>query len=75
MRGPGVTLLQKMLAKDPQVYPESRITGYFGPLTLQAVKRFQRKYADEVLHPAGYTQPTGVVGPRTQQKLTELYSR
>src|SRR3989339_2159552 len=38
-----VTQLQKFLAQDSIVYPEGHITGFYGPLTEQAVKRWQAK--------------------------------
>lgn len=58
-----VTLLQEILATDSDIYPEGLVTGYFGPLTYKAVKRFQKK--------AGIEQ-VGVVGPKTTAKLNEL---
>lgn len=39
--GSDVSLLQLFLAEDPNVYPEGLVTGYFGRLTSEAVKRFQ----------------------------------
>lgn len=63
MSGEDVTLLQEILATDPDVYPEGLITGYFGRLTEQAVKKFQKK--------AGFQQ-VGLVGPKTTAKLNEL---
>jgi len=47
-------------------------TGYFGPLTTAAVKKFQAKYADEVLAPWNLTQPTGLVYSTTRAKINEL---
>ncbi|MEA3453147.1 MAG: peptidoglycan-binding protein [Patescibacteria group bacterium] len=58
-----VTLLQELLATDPEVYPEALITGYFGPLTERAVKRFQKKMRVEL---------AGRVGPKTMSKINEL---
>ena len=63
--GDDVTALQEFLAKDKDVYPEGLATGYFGGLTVQAVKRFQAKY--------GISQ-VGKVGPQTLLKLQELMS-
>ena len=73
-RGKEVELLQSTLAKDPEVYKEGLITGYFGLLTKKAVERFQTKYnivssGDELS--TGY----GVVGPKTRIKLTENLAR
>ncbi len=62
-RGEEVELLQEILATDPEIYPEGFVTGYFGPLTYQAVKRFQKE--------AGIEQ-VGVVGPKTLGKINEL---
>ena len=56
--------LQKVLSLDPNIYPEGKITGYFGKATEAAVKRFQQKYGIRV---------TGEVGPQTRAKLNELY--
>lgn len=64
--GDEVTLLQELLAGDPEIYPEGLVTGYFGPLTKNAVKRFQKKNnIDQV----------GEVGPLTRLKINELFSR
>ena len=54
--GQQVSALQAILAADPTVYPEGLITGYYGPLTAQAVKRFQAKHG---------IKQAGVVGPKT----------
>jgi len=64
MKHPLVRKLQKDLSNDPSIYPEKLVTGYFGSLTLKAVKRFQAKY--------GIIQ-TGYVGPLTRAKLSKLY--
>lgn len=68
-RGDDVALLQEILARDKNVYPSALVTGYFGPLTLDAVQKFQLKY-NIVNSPndEGY----GFVGPKTRAKLTEL---
>jgi hypothetical protein len=42
--GPEVTKLQRILAKEKTIYPEGRVTGYYGALTVKAVERFQCKY-------------------------------
>ena len=47
--GPGasggdVANLQAFLAGDPTLYPEAKITAYYGALTQQAVERFQIRY-------------------------------
>ena len=60
--GEDVRLLQILLASDEELYPEGNITGYYGPLTSKAVKRFQKKH--------GLSQ-VGNVGPMTLKKLNE----
>ncbi|MCA9363834.1 peptidoglycan-binding protein [Candidatus Kaiserbacteria bacterium] len=40
--------IQEILASDPSIYPEGYVTGYFGPLTRSALRRFQEKFELEV---------------------------
>jgi peptidoglycan hydrolase-like protein with peptidoglycan-binding domain len=62
MTSEDVKLLQVVLAADPAIYPEGRVTGYYGKLTAQAVKRFQKSHGlDQV----------GNVGPKTLEKINE----
>ena len=63
MSGEDVKLLQEVLATDTDVYPEGLVTGYFGPLTKNAVKKFQKI--------AGIEQ-VGLVGPKTSARINEL---
>jgi len=70
MSGVDVRLLQEFLAKDPKLYPEGLITGFFGPLTDQAVGRLQVKYG---ILPEG-DPVLGYVGPKTRAKLNELFT-
>ena len=62
MSGADVATLQAILAADPNVFPEGSITGFFGRLTAEAVKKFQRKHGID---------PLGLVGPKTLKKLNE----
>lgn len=62
-KGDDVKQLQEFLKTFPDVYPDGLVTGYFGPLTEMAVKRFQEKNGIESI---------GIVGPKTQAKLNEL---
>jgi peptidoglycan hydrolase-like protein with peptidoglycan-binding domain len=77
--GAEVTELQKALNKSPDTQVATSGAGspgaettYFGPLTRAAVVRFQEKYKNEVLLPAGVGQGTGYVGTFTLKKLNEL---
>lgn len=60
-----VSKLQMLLAKDTTVYPEAKVTGYFGPATLAAVKRFQLKQGLVTSGSSGH----GLVGPATKAAL------
>ena len=60
--GDQVKSLQEFLAQFPGIYPEGMATGYFGPLTKNAVMRFQQKEDLPV---------TGVVGSATRAVLNE----
>lgn len=59
-----VLRLQTLLASDSTIYPEGAVTGYFGPATVRAVKRFQGSH--------GLPQ-VGRVGPATRAKLEEVF--
>ena len=64
-QGDNVKILQALLAADTDIFPEGQITGFFGPATARAVRRFQKKH--------GLSQ-VGFVGPLTRKKLNELLS-
>jgi ABC-type transport system substrate-binding protein len=74
-QGKEVEELQKCLAKDPDIYPEGEITGFFGNSTKKAVIKFQEKYAKEILEPSGLKEGTGMVGSATRKKLNELCAK
>jgi gas vesicle protein len=57
-----VEKLQKLLGTDPAIYPDGRVTGYFGPLTKQAVMRFQARHGLDI---------TGTVDGETHELLEE----
>lgn len=61
--GEQVAILQALLAADSSIYPEGVVSGFFGKLTAQAVKRFQKKHGLEQV---------GNVGPKTLRKLQEF---
>ncbi|MEK7087441.1 MAG: peptidoglycan-binding domain-containing protein, partial [Patescibacteria group bacterium] len=69
LRHADVSKLQEALKTDSSVYPEGTVSGYFGPLTLKAVKKFQEKYGIASSGEPGY----GNVGPKTREKLNELF--
>jgi len=71
-QGNEVKELQKCLAKDPEVYPEGEVTGYFGSKTKAAVIRFQEKYRADILVPAELEKGTGDVKKLTRAKLNEV---
>jgi len=62
-RGPDVRQLQELLAANSEIYPEGLVTGYYGPLTAQAVSRLQQR--------AGLPS-VGRVGPRTRSQINSL---
>lgn len=67
-RGDYVRIIQEYLTFINQSYPNIPAvsnTGYFGPLTRQAVTEFQRQFG---------INPTGVVGGVTWDSIAEVYS-
>jgi peptidoglycan hydrolase-like protein with peptidoglycan-binding domain len=68
-----IKCLQEFLkSQGTDIYPEGYITGFFGNLTDAAVKRFQEKYASEILIPIGLNSGTGYVGNLTRQKINSM---
>jgi len=61
--GEEVKKLQTFLSRFPDIYPEGLVTGYYGQLTENAVRKFQEKQGLETV---------GNVGPKTLSKLNEL---
>ena len=57
--------LQELLALDPNIFPEGSITGFFGPATERALKRFQKKHGLEQV---------GILGPLSQARLLALFA-
>jgi peptidoglycan hydrolase-like protein with peptidoglycan-binding domain len=68
LRHSDVSELQKSLLRFKDIYPEGIVTGYFGPATERAVKRFQEKYSLAKIGDPAY----GFVGPKTRAKLNEI---
>jgi uncharacterized protein (TIGR02145 family) len=80
-RGSDVKWLQIVLNADTATVVAQTGVGssgnesdYFGPATVNAVKRFQQKYKEEVLAPVGITYPNGFVGELTRKKLNAILS-
>lgn len=64
-RGSQVTELQQFLATNSIIYPEKIVSGYFGPLTKNAVLQFQAVYD---------IPQVGTVGPMTRSKINNIQS-
>jgi Putative peptidoglycan binding domain len=56
--------IQELLATDPTIYPKGVVSGYYGPLTKEAVERFQERHDLEV---------TGVVDAETKALMLEYF--
>ncbi len=54
------------------IYPEGLVTGNFLGATRTAVIRFQEKYKEEILAPLGLESGTGIVGPKTREKINQI---
>lgn len=70
MDGPNVKALQDCLKWTGDFPINAESTGYFGPITQTAVQKFQVKQIGVSPGDAGY----GRVGPRTREKLNEIFS-
>lgn len=69
-RGADVTRIQTLLATDKSIYPEGTVSGYYGKLTTDAVRRFQLKYG--VIKKAT-DGGNGRLGPATRAKIQEVF--
>jgi peptidoglycan hydrolase-like protein with peptidoglycan-binding domain len=74
MTNDDVKRLQELFAADSEIYPEGIISGYFGQLTRNAVRRFQCKY-DIICSADEETTGYGLLGPKTRVKLAEVFSQ
>ncbi len=70
-QGNSVKTLQLGLIKDG-VYPDAIVSGYYGNLTEEAIKKFQVKYGI-ISYGTPDTTGYGNFGPRTQAKFNELF--
>lgn len=80
-QGNDVLKLQQFLNADSDtavalsgVGSQGKEGNYYGLLTKQAVVKFQEKYSDEILLPAGLSSGTGVAGVGTRTKLNAFCS-
>ncbi|GEM_PF-2787940 len=71
--GNEVSKLQQLLSEEPDVYPQARVTGYFGQLTEAAVGLWQTKH-HVVSSGSPETTGYGVVGPKTRTELNLVLS-
>ena len=71
-QGKEVKELQKCLTRFPTIYPQKKVTGYFGAKTEQAIVNFQKKYSKDILEPWHFSKGTGIVGKTTRKKLNEI---
>ena len=68
LTSPDVKNLQTLLSNYPDIYPEAKITGYYGQLTKQAIQKLQIKYDITNESDSAY----GYVGPKTRKILNLL---
>lgn len=61
--------LQNVLKSDPSVYPEGLVTGYYGNLTEQAIKRLQKKYNISVTGIVDDATQSIIFPPKTELKI------
>jgi len=59
-----ITKIQELLATDPTIYPRGLVTGYYGPMTKDAVKAFQKRYQ---------LTETGAVDTETKAYMLEFF--
>ncbi len=61
-----ITRIQKLLATDGEIYADGTISGFFGPKTQDAIRRFQTRFG---------LDPVGVVGPSTKAILEAFMAK
>ena len=70
-QGPEVVALQDCLKFDGEFATNIQSTGYYGTITQKAVQQFQEKYKIASAGVPGY----GRTGPKTREKLNELFGQ
>jgi|GEM_PF-4216710 len=68
--GKDVEWLQKLLALNPNFYPEGLVTGTFGPKTVKAVTNFQMEYG---VIQTPFDVGAGRCGPKTRKRIKEIF--
>ena len=58
-----IKTIQELLASDPTIYPKGLVTGYFGPMTKEAILRFQVKNGLDV---------TGLIDTETRAAMDAI---
>jgi hypothetical protein len=71
-KGEDVVALQSLLKRNGFFPQNIGITGFFGGITRQAVKDFQKKYEESILWVVGLKLPTGYFGSSSIRKINEL---
>jgi peptidoglycan hydrolase-like protein with peptidoglycan-binding domain len=71
MTGEDVNALQEIL-KANGYFPNMKTTQFFGGITRQAVKDFQKKYEESILWVVGLKMPTGYFGKSSRKVLNNL---
>jgi len=70
--GEDVKVLQKVLINEDIWEVEVGATGYFGPITKQALVKFQEEYDYQILRPHGLEKGTGYFGEKTRSFLEKF---
>lgn len=55
-----ITRVQKLLATDAEIYADGTVSGFYGPKTQEAIRRFQARFGLDTV---------GVIGPSTKAVL------
>ena len=71
-QGKEVKALQQVLINDGFWESEAEATGYFGPVTRQALVRFQEEYKRDILEPVDLEKGTGYFGSQTQDYFQSI---
>ena len=73
-----IKMLQQMLNKlgftvaKTSYGSSGQETNYFGPLTYQALTKFQEAHRQKVLTPVGLTRGSGFFGPYSMKRMNEI---